>query len=291
MKTTSNTIRESKSKNLKSMLDKEGNILPIFKEIMDKFTEDDKAYYAGMIDGDGSIILTKPKNRPTKKLRIVLELKEVNAEPVIELAKLFDISVSRKIYNAAKNTEPSLKCEFGRVKSILFLFMIYPYLLEKKLTAKSVLQYCGCPDEHLMNDKKFSYAYLAGYTDAEGHIRFKLRHQKGWKGKGITSSYNCLYILSSNDFGHLSYVKQQLEDRGYKFNKDFVHKYKNSSYKRHKWNPTKNIMMGGWDQLDSLYQSLLKYSKINNKRNLMKKTREYHHLINIRLPERANEKK
>ena len=291
MKTTSNTIRESKSKNLRSMLDKEGNVLPVFKEIMDKFTEDDRAYYAGMIDGDGTIILTQPKNRPNKKLRVSLELKEINAEPVIELARLFDISVSRKVYNAAKNTEPSLKCEFGRVKSILFLFMIYPYLLEKKLTAKNVLQYCGCPDEHLMNDKKFSYAYLAGYTDAEGSIKFKLRHQKGWKGKGITSSYNCLYILTSNDFGHLSYIKQKLENKGYKFNKDYVQKYENSSYKREKWNPTRNIMIGGWEQLSKLYESLLKYSKINNKRNLMKKTREYHYLVNTRLPERANEAK
>ena len=48
-------------------------------------------------------------------------------------------------------------------------------------------------------------------------------------------------------------------------------------------------MIGGWEQLSKLYESLLKYSKINNKRNLMKKTREYHYLINKRLPERANE--
>ena len=64
MKTRSSTIRESKSKNLRSLLDKEGNDLPVFKEVMDKFTEDDRAYYAGMIDGDGTIILTQPKNRP-----------------------------------------------------------------------------------------------------------------------------------------------------------------------------------------------------------------------------------
>jgi hypothetical protein len=48
MKTRSSTIRESKSKKLRSMLDKEGNVLPVFKEVMDKFTEDDRAYYAGI---------------------------------------------------------------------------------------------------------------------------------------------------------------------------------------------------------------------------------------------------
>jgi hypothetical protein len=72
---------------------------------------------------------------------------------------------------------------------------------------------------------------------------------------------------------------------GYKFNKDYVDENKD----KEKWNPTRHIMIGGWEQLSKLYKSLLKYSKINNKRNLMKKTREYHYLINTRLPERANE--
>ena len=48
---------------------------------MDKFTEDDRAYYAGMIDGDGDLnnFVTQPKNRPNKKLRVLdLELIKLN---------------------------------------------------------------------------------------------------------------------------------------------------------------------------------------------------------------------
>ena len=289
MTTKSEVIYKSKSKHLRSMLDKEGNVLPVFKEIMDKFTEDDRAYYAGMIDGDGAIVFIQPKDRPNKKLRVILELKEVNAEPVVELANLFDASIRRKIYyDTNTDTKPSLVCELGRVKSILFLFMIYPYLLEKKLTAKSILQQSGCPDEHLTNDKQFSYAYLAGYTDAEGCITFKLRHQKGWKGKGITSNYNCSYRLTSNNFGHLAYLKNQLEEKGYKFNKDEIKDYKNVKEREgrnpDKWKSTKVLIIGGWEQLSSLYKSLLKYSKINNKRQLMKRTQQYHNLIYTALP-------
>ena len=69
--------------------------------------------------------------------------------------------------------------------------------------------------KYKFNDKQFSYAYLAGYTDAEGCITFELRHQKGWKGIGISSSYRCLYRLTSNNFGHLAYLKNQLEEKGW----------------------------------------------------------------------------
>ena len=48
--------------------------------------------------------------------------------------------------------------------------------------------------------------------------------------------------------------------------------------------------IGGWEQLSNLYKHLLKYSKINNKRQLMKRTQQYHDLIHTTLP-RHNAKK
>ena len=150
------------------------------------------------------------------------------------------------------------------------------------------------PVEYLTNDKQFSYAYLAGYTDAEGCITFELRHQKGWKGIGISSSYRCLYRLTSNNFGHLAYLKNQLEEKGYKFNKDEIKDYKNTKEREgrnpDKWKATKVLIIGGWEQLSNLYKHLLKYSKINNKRQLMKRTQQYHDLIHTTLP-RHNAKK
>jgi len=289
MTTKSEIIYKSKTKNLRSLFDKKGNGLPIYNNILDKFTTDERAYYAGMIDGDGSISYAERKNRPGKRLKIVLELKEVNAEPLAELANTFDLSVRRKIYYDIKtDTKPSLVCEFGKAKAEIFLMMIYPHLLEKKLLVKNILTDLKCPAEYLTNDKQFSYAYLAGYTDAEGCITFKLRHQKGWKGKGITSNYNCSYRLTSNNFGHLAYLKNQLEEKGYKFNKDEIKNYKNVKKREgrnpDKWKSTKVLIIGGWEQLNNLYESLLKYSKINNKRQLMKRTQQYHNLIYTALP-------
>tara|TARA_R100001079_G_scaffold1962_2_gene1623 strand:+ start:428 stop:1315 length:888 start_codon:yes stop_codon:yes gene_type:complete len=289
MTTKSEIIYKSKTKNLRSLFDKKGNELPIYNDILDKFTTDERAYYAGMIDGDGCISYAKRKNRPGKRLKIVLELKEVNAEPLAELANIFDLSVRRKIYyDTNTNTKPSLMCEFGKAKAEIFLVMIYPHLLEKKMLVKNILTDLKYPAEYLTNDKQFSYAYLAGYTDAEGCITFKLRHQKGWKGKGITSNYNCSYRLTSNNFGHLAYLKNQLEEKGYKFNKDQVLNYKNVKEREgrnpDKWKSTKVLIIGGWEQLSSLYKSLLKYSKINNKRQLMKRTQQYHNLIYTALP-------
>ena len=228
------------------------------------------------------------------KSGIVLELKEVNAEPLTELANIFDLSVRRKIYDVKTNTQPTLVCEFGKAKAEVFLFMVYPYLLEKKLFVKNILTDLKCPVEYLTNDKQFSYAYLAGYTDAEGCITFELRHQKGWKGIGISSSYRCLYRLTSNNFGHLAYLKNQLEEKGYKFNKDEIKDYKNTKEREgrnpDKWKATKVLIIGGWEQLSNLYKHLLKYSKINNKRQLMKRTQQYHDLIHTTLP-RHNAKK
>ena len=129
MTTKSEIIYESKTKHLRYLFDEQGNALPIYNDILDKFTTDEKAYYAGMIDGDGSIQYSKRKDRPGKKLKIVLELKEVNAEPLTELANIFDLSVRRKIYDVKTNTQPTLLCEFGKAKAEVFLFMVFLLVL------------------------------------------------------------------------------------------------------------------------------------------------------------------
>ena len=72
--------------------------------------------------------------------------------------------------------------------------MVCPYSVLKKLFVKMTHNRGKCPVEYLTNDKQFSYAYLAGYTDAEGCLTFELRHQKGWKGKGISSPIGCLQL-------------------------------------------------------------------------------------------------
>ena len=66
------------------------------------------------------------------KLSVVLDLRHDHAEPVYRLAELFDLSISKRIYLVAKNTQPSVKVELSGIKAKLFLICIYPYMLEKK---------------------------------------------------------------------------------------------------------------------------------------------------------------
>ena len=212
-------IRESSSKNLKDVED-------ISKWMRYNFSESERRYFAGMIDGDGYVGVRVPKNRKHLKLSVVLELRHDHAEPVTRLAELFDLSVSKKVYLKAKNTQPSLKVELSGVKARLFLICIYPYMLEKKKRTKEILVKLNCPEKHLPDTREFSLEYLAGYIDAEGSVCFRLNHSKT-KAGNITSFYSYYLTLTSNNTDHLQYLKQNLIKLGYDhFRKDYVNTYK-----------------------------------------------------------------
>ena len=98
---------------------------PIVDYLGDNFSTSDRRYYAGMIDGDGclSLRLTK-KNTPV--FTVSLNLRHDHAEPVLKLAEMFDLTISKKIYLIPQgNAQPSLKIQIGGLKAKLFLFSIY----------------------------------------------------------------------------------------------------------------------------------------------------------------------
>ena len=137
-KSKSVIIRKSNSNHFREWND-------VMASIAKNFSISDRKYFAGMVDGDGSFTLHTRKDRPNPTLRLGLELRHDHAEPVTKLAELFDLTISKKIYLAAKNTQPSLKVELSGVKSKMFLFTIYPYLLEKKERARDILIKLDCP--------------------------------------------------------------------------------------------------------------------------------------------------
>jgi len=284
-------IRESSSKNLKDVED-------ISKWMRYNFSESERRYFAGMIDGDGYVGVRVPKNRKHLKLSVVLELRHDHAEPVTRLAELFDLSVSKKVYLMAKNTQPSLKVELSGVKARLFLICIYPYMLEKKKRTREILVKLDCPEIHLPETREFSLEYLAGYIDAEGSVCFKLRHHKTKTGS-INSAYRYFLTLSSNDGDHLQYIKQNLIKLGYDhFRKDFVNTYKTEKARTKlpvranrnpdKWNDTTHIILGGTPkQLSKLYKNVEPFMLIKHKKDNMKSTITYNSII----VERVNENK
>ena len=282
-------IKESSSKNTR---DVEG----ISRWMGENFSVSERQYFAGMMDGDGYVGVRIPKNRKNLKLSVVLELRHDHAEPVTRLAELFDLSISKRIYLVAKNTQPSVKVELSGVKARLFLICIYPYMLEKKKRTKEILLKLDCPERHLPDTREFSLEYLAGYIDAEGSVCFKLLHTKTKTGK-IGSCYRYYLTLSSNDGDHLQYIKQNVIKLGYDhFRKDFVNTYKTEKTKTklpsrenrnpNKWKDTTNIILGGTaEQLSKFYKKVEPFMLIKHKKDNMKSTITYSSIIFKRVNE------
>ena len=272
-------IRLGKTRHLIKMTDEKGELLPIFKEIKTNFSVDLKKYYAGMVDGDGQIFLNK------KRLGCVLELTENAAFPVIELSNIFDLNISRRVRTGKNNkTKPTLMINISGFKAKWFLINIYPYLLEKKEKCKASLISVGCP-EHFFEDpfmeyRKFSYEYLAGYTDAEGCIGMY---------KYINKAYTFHYCLTSTNFEQINFISKNLKKDGFKI------KIKKDNYKRIRDGIEKTYktsyqlyVNGSHKDLTKLYNKLLPFMKIEKKIKRMKNTIKYNEISNM-IDRRKNE--
>ena len=278
-------IRLGTTRHLTKMTDENNELLPIFKKIKTNFSVALKKYYAGMIDGDGSITKEDKKNK-RKKLYCKLELTEDAALPVTELADIFDLSVSKRVRSGEKykNTKPTLMITIAGLKGKLFLINIYPYMLEKKEECKTSLISAGCPkhffEDPFMEYRKFSYEYLAGYTDAEGHIGVYLSKK---------SSYFFFYSLTSTNFKQINFISKNLKKDGfkikirtddYKRTKDGIEKTYKTSYQLH--------VKGGHKDKVKLYNKLLPFMKMENKIKKMKNTIKYNEISNM-IDRRKNE--
>jgi len=281
-------IKQSKSNNLRNWILKDGTINPLFHEIKDNFPIPARQYFAGIWDGDGYQRNTKKPDRPSKILQLCLDMAENGKEPVLMLAKIFDLTircVTRK-GEKYKNYQPSYIIDLGGPKGEMFLLLIYPYLIENRSIVREILLERKCPENFLKADLQFSWPYLAGYADAEGSYHMKLTHskQKRKKGYAISSSYKFRFNLCSNDFESLRFIKQQIINRGFKFRKEDIHTYKNTKKREgrnpEKWRPTLHIYLkGGPVEHSKLYKNFFMYSLIKKKKDIMEKTMEYARII------------
>ena len=100
--TKSFIIRKSSSTSFRKWND-------VVASIAKNFSISDRKYFAGMIDGDGCLYLSLKKNSPNPSLQIVLELRHDHAEPVLKLAEIFDLTISKKIYLKKKKYSTKFK--------------------------------------------------------------------------------------------------------------------------------------------------------------------------------------
>jgi len=279
-KTSSVIVRQSSSVYFREWND-------IVASIAKNFSVADRKYYAGMIDGDGSFNFRIPKDAKNFKATMSLELRYDHAEPVTKLAELFDLTVRKITRLYRENTKDTLKTELGGIKCKLFMFSIYPYLLEKKNIARNILLKLDCPEKHLSKRKKFSFEYLAGYTDAEGHIRFVLRHEK--RNTKTYSSYKMFYQLTSNDNAHLQFIKQKLIKKGFNhFRKDVIDTHKNVKVRENrnpeKWKDTTHIYLGGTPgQLSTFYKNIKPFMLIKHKKENINHTIMYDRICKVKI--------
>ena len=259
---------------MRNVFDENLNMLPFFKKVDDRFPIALRKYFAGMIDGDGSIGIHKSN----KTLRCSLELAEDAASCLVHIADIFDLTVRRCTRSGEryKNYKPSLKIEFAGAKVKFFLMGIYPYLLEKKEKCKEILIAKQCPEdifeEPLMKNRNFSYEYLAGYTDAEGSIMMTKFKKENY--------YRFRYALISNDREHLKFIRSKLIEDGFEFRKLSFKNYKNVKKERgrnpDKWKPTTVLYLkGGAAEHVKLYEKLLPFMTMTKKIKRMQDTINY----------------
>ena len=274
-------IRKSKSNYLRTWLKKDGSLKPLFYEILARFPIAVRQYFAGIWDGDGY-----QRNRQSSQL--CLDMAENGNEPVLMLAKIFDLTIRyvKRKGKKYKNRQPSYIVDLSGSKAEMFMLLVYPYLIENRSLIRKFLLERKCPENLLEEGLQFSWPYLAGYADAEGYYEMRLYHAKCKRKNGyrIVSSYRFRFNLTSNDFESLKFIKQQIIDKGFQFRKDEIRTYEKVKRKKgqnpENWKPTLSVNMGGGPkELTRFYKNFFFYSLIHKKKDVMKKTMEYSQLI------------
>ena len=259
------TKREKKHPALVSK--KDGSLSSFYRKILSKFEPEEIQYYAGLMDGDGAIGWNSYRS---KTIRIQIGLTEEAAEPILQLAEKLDLKLSKSEFTRefkkerSFNNNPVINLNIYREKAWFFLLLIYPYLLEKKIKGREMLTtkfsgFLECHDRR-MHQRQFSMPYLAGYSDAEAHYKYKyLKKQE---------SFAFGYHVASTDIGHIDYLGEQLCRLGYN-----VRYGKIQNNGRNK--PSKKITITNLPDLKKLYEKLMPFAKIKRKKRAMTMTQFY----------------
>lgn len=117
---------------------------PCFSKVKTNLSEVQKAYFAGYLDGDGTITITysRNRNRPKwigfqKDVSLITRVKWF-AE---ELQRLIGGDLQTFIYYDSRNKKEGYKVSFTNQESaLIFLREISPYVILKKRQAKSMIE-------------------------------------------------------------------------------------------------------------------------------------------------------
>jgi len=283
-------VRISKYGKMNSIfIDKLGETVhPLIERIKGYFLNDrNKAYWAGMMDGDASIYRGEPNK--LNNWQVCLELKQSAAEPVFEFAELFDSYIT-EIDTKNKNAEASLRSIISGPRAIIFCYFINEYIYsdERKSRIAKCLKEAGFEDEHINVPRKpINWDYIAGIFDSEGSAEMELRQS------GKSKNYKMSFKITNSDQSITEPIREFFKSKNYMFHSDNARKGSMSYKKYHstpelkkKWDEShlkevRDVRIDpGKDQIHlcTLYDELIPRIKIGHKIKSMEDTQKYVYL-------------
>ena len=235
------------------------------------------SYIAGFVDGDGCI---HSSNKRRAHSCIVVSVTDF--EPVQFIAKHFKKNINKRLEkNSRFNIKPRYSIKCSGIAVIPHLKSLLPFLMEKRNNAFNILKQYDAYENfpYLQHSREEFFAWLAGFSEAEGHFGTRKRKTSlNHKRKiGIPSSkkiYNyieVLYQLVNTNESLMNYVLNKLKDYG------ITQKMKlNVMKERTKFcpitkrtiirKPLLRLFLGGGDVL-LLYREIYPFMKIKRKKD------------------------
>ena len=252
------------------------------KKTMDKAQ---LAYIAGFVDGDGCIHLSK------KRYESELTISVTDFEPIQFMAEHFNKKMHMHYDKSSPfNVKPTYRTKCSGPDLLPHLKSLLPFLVEKRNNAFSILkQYNAYEDfSYLQHTREEFFAWLAGFSEAEGHFGVRKRKTSLSPQKKIRYDFiETYYQLVNTNESLMNYVLCKLRDYG------ITEKMKYNTMKSYSRmcpitkkiitrKPLHRIFLAGGDTL-FLYKEIYPFMKIKRKKDKiiesikLSKERKYKH--------------
>lgn len=229
------------------------------------------AYIAGFIDGDGCIH-SNLKSRPHSAILVAV----TDFEPVQFIAKHFNKNMHKRLENSPYKVKPRYFTKCSGVAVIPHLKSLLPFLMEKRNNAFKILKQYNAYENfpYLQHSREEFFAWLAGFSEAEGHFSTRKRKRIRTTPSGKKTYYNATdiaYQLVNTNESLMNYILNKLRDYGItqKMKLNVVKASTRMSPTTKKMvirKPVHRIFLAGGDLL-LLYREIYPFMKIKRKKD------------------------
>jgi len=231
------------------------------------------AYMAGFIDGDGCIYTGKSRAQSCVVVNVT------DFEPVQFIAKYFNKNIYKGLDKSSPwNVKPRYSTKCSGIAVIPHLKSLLPFLMEKRNNAFNILKQYDAYENfpYLQHTREEFFAWLAGFSEAEGHFGTRKRKISWPKrttpcSKKIYDFTEVFYQLVNTNESLINYILNKLKAYG------ITHKPKLNVVKASTRicpvtkktitrKPLHRLFLGGGDML-LLYKEIYPFMKIERKKD------------------------